>query len=168
MEITNLNLQQNQYQQMIQARLKMQGDDSHHLETILHHKNITWINHSIATSVEMTWFALRDVEDPVLLIMGGIDRADDHEKLCGLMKEKVHTLICIGSTPWKYFNAYRNSVQLIVQASDLEEAVVHAGLLAPGVVQTVLFSPSCPSYDAFDNYKNRGDAFRKFVLEKIK
>ena len=30
--------------------------------------------------------------------------------------------------------------------------------------QVVLFSPACPSYDIFDNYKNRGNKFKTLVL----
>jgi UDP-N-acetylmuramoylalanine--D-glutamate ligase len=155
------------HEALIRARLKMQGDHAHHLEIICEHAGVRWINHSIATNIDMTWFVLRDVPGPVMLIIGGVDRAEDHHKLNQLVKEKVHTVICLGSTPWKYFSAWKNCAELIVRARDMQEAVDFARVLSSGLVKTILFSPSCPSYDAFDNYKNRGDAFRKMVLEKV-
>ncbi len=165
----NPNTQQtiSHHQELINARIKMQGDQSHHLEMICEQNGISWINHSMATTIDMTWFALRDVAGPAILIIGGVDRAEDHHKLKMLVKEKVHGVICMGSTPWKYFNAYRDCTNIIVRARDLEEAVDYAKVMTADKVKTVLFSPSCPSYDAFDNYKNRGNAFRKVVTEKI-
>ena len=35
-------------------------------------------------------------------------------------------------------------------------------------VETLLFSPSCSSFDQFKNYKERGDYFKKLISEKIK
>ncbi len=164
---TNLQQDTVNHEALIRARLKMQGDDAHHLETVCVHNGITWINHSMATTVDMTWFALRDVPGPVLLMIGGVDRSADHEKLKELVARKVHAVVCMGSTPWKYFNAYRNSANLIVQARDMKEAVDYAAVLSGTEVKTILFSPSCPSYDAFDNYRNRGDQFRRLVLERL-
>ena len=155
------------HDELIKARLKMQGDHAHHLEIVCSENGVDWINHSIATSIEMTWHVLRDVQGLVALIIGGVDRSDDQEKLNQLIKEKVQTVICLGSTPVKYFQAFRYSAKLIVRAENLEEAIQYAALLTKANVKTVLFSPSCPSYDAFDNYKNRGNSFRQLVLEQI-
>ncbi|CAN5759621.1 hypothetical protein BH11BAC7_BH11BAC7_29130 [soil metagenome] len=155
------------FEALIKARLKMQGDKAHHLEVICESSGVKWINHSMATNIDMTWFVLRDVPGPVTLIIGGIDRAEDHHKLNQLIKDKVQIVICLGSTPWKYFSAWKNCARLIVRASEMQEAIELAGMLSSKTTNAVLFSPSCPSYEAFDNYKNRGDAFRKLVLEKI-
>jgi UDP-N-acetylmuramoylalanine--D-glutamate ligase len=156
------------HEALIHARLKMQGDGAHHLEPVTEKNGVVWLNHSMSTTIEMTWSALRDISGPAILILGGVDRSEDHFKLQALVKEKVRGIICMGSTPWKYFNAFRDCTNLIVWARDMEEAVDYAKVMSGKVVNTVLFSPSCPSYDAFDNYKNRGDAFRKIVLEKLK
>ena len=168
MQTENQSLQKiDHYEALIKSRLKMQGDQAHHLELICEQAGIQWINHSIATNIDMTWFALRDIPGPVTLIIGGIDRAEDHHKLSRLVKEKVHTIICLGSTPWKYFSAWKDAAGLIIRAGDIAEAVEFASMLSHETTNAVLFAPSCPSYEAFDNYKNRGIAFKKLVLDKI-
>lgn len=169
MEYSSKNLKLvDTFDSLIQARIKMQGDCAHHLEIVCNHNNVDWINHSMSTSIDLTWQALRDVPGPMVLIIGGIDQAEDHEKLSNLIQEKVVLLICLGSTTWKYFKTFSEQSIMIVTAKEIKEAVYYAALIASNKAQTVLFAPSCPSYDAFDNYKNRGNAFRKEVLELFK
>ena len=45
---------------------------------------------------------------------------------------------------------------------DLEHAVRHAAELASSG-DVILLSPACASYDQFDNFEQRGDAFRKLA-----
>lgn len=156
-----------QQQELINARLKVQGDQAHCFETICEHNGVTWINHSIATTTDLTWMALRDVPGPIVLIIGGTDRANDHYKLSALIKEKVTAVVCLGTTPWKYVEAFSGSAHLIVRATYIQEAVKTAKMLCDGNVKTVLFAPGCPSYDAFDNYRNRGTSFCTAVRSEL-
>lgn len=156
-----------QQQELINARLKVQGDQSHCFETVCEVAGVAWINHSIATTIDMTWMALRDVPGPVVLIIGGTDRAEDHYKLSGLIKEKVTAVVCLGTTPWKYVEAFSGSAHLIIRATYIQEAVATAKVLCDNNVKTVLFAPGCPSYDAFDNYRNRGISFREAVRSEL-
>ncbi len=154
-------------QDLIAARLKMQGDAAHCLEVVCTNNDVAWLNHSIATTTDLTWLALRDVEGPVVLIIGGTDRADDQSKLSELIKEKVSAIVCLGTTPWKYVQAFSGSAHLIVRATYIHEAVKTAATLAKNNARTVLFAPGCPSYDAFDNYRNRGNSFRDAVRSEF-
>lgn len=152
---------------LINARKKMQGDNAHCFETVHVHNNVEWINHSMATSVDLAWHALRDVNGPVVLIIGGTDRANDHAKLAELIREKVSGIVCLGTTPWKYVQAFSGCAHLIVRATYIQEAVSTARMLCSKETKSVLFAPACPSYDAFDNYKNRGNSFRQAVKSEF-
>lgn len=156
-----------QQQELIKARLKVQGDKAHCFEVVCEQNDVTWINHSIATTTDLVWMALNDVEGPVVLIIGGTDRAEDHHKLSGLIKEKVTAIVCLGTTPWKYVEAFSGSAHLIVRATYIHEAVKTAKLLSENHCKTVLFAPGCPSYDAFDNYRNRGTSFCEAVRTEL-
>lgn len=157
-----------QQKDLIAARVKMQGDNAHCFEVVNELNETVWINHSIATTIDLTWLALRDVPGPVVLIIGGTDRADDHDKLSELIKEKVCAIVCLGTTPWKYVQAFSGSAHLIIRATYIEEAVKTARMLCNSETRTVLFAPGCPSYDAFDNYRNRGNSFREAVKSEFK
>jgi UDP-N-acetylmuramoylalanine--D-glutamate ligase len=133
----------------------------HSLEFVARINQVNYINDSKATSVNDTWNSLSVMTEPTVLILGGNDRRSDFSVLRGLVGEKVKAVVCIGSEREKIFSALMGK-SMIVHASDLEEAVKISNLLArPG--QTVLFSPGCPSFDAFDNYKNRGNKFKELV-----
>lgn len=154
---------QSGFAELLAARSKAMQRAEHHMELVAEKNGAVWINNSMATTVDLTWEALRDVNAPVLLIIGGIDRNNDYSKLKTLVSEKVKAVIFLGGQREKYMRIFQPCTNgLIVDASSLHEAVAFASFYAwPG--DTVLFSPSCPSYHAFDNYKNRGNDFKNMV-----
>ncbi len=133
----------------------------HNLEFAARINRVNYINDSKATTVEETWNSLNVMTEDITLILGGTDRKSDYGILKNLVKEKVRAVICLGSERERIFKAFMDSA-LTVHAQTMEEAVKLAAIIAkPG--STVLFSPGCPSYDAFDNYKNRGNKFKHLV-----
>jgi UDP-N-acetylmuramoylalanine--D-glutamate ligase len=133
----------------------------HSLEFVAKVNQVSYINDSKATSVNDTWNSLQAIEKCVVLILGGNDRRSDYSVLSGQIDEKVKAIVCLGSDRDQIFSALIRH-GMIVHALDLKEAVSIAGALSkPG--DTVLFSPGCPSFDAFDNYKNRGNKFKELV-----
>jgi UDP-N-acetylmuramoylalanine--D-glutamate ligase len=78
------------------------------------------------------------------------------------VKDKVHTIICLGKDNRKLHDTFGSLAGNIVDATTAEEAVQFAYNNAnPG--DTVLLSPACASFDLFKNYEERGNRFKEAV-----
>lgn len=123
---------------------------------------VDFINDSKATNVNSTWYALENIEKPMVLILGGVDKGNDYRVLYDLVKEKVRAIVCLGVNNEKIHEAFDGMVETITDTSGAEEAVNVAYHLAhKGDV--VLLSPACASFDLFKNYEDRGEQFIQAV-----
>lgn len=136
----------------------------HRLEKVMTIKNVLYINDSKATNVNSAWYALESVKTPIVWIAGGKDKGNDYQPLFKLVKERVHTLICLGADNRKLHENFADKVDKIVDCSSAREAVGLAYRYArPG--DTVLLSPACASFDLFKSYEDRGEQFKAAVRE---
>ena len=136
----------------------------HRMEPVAVVKGITFINDSKATNVNSTWYALESMNNPVILILGGVDKGNDYSLLKELVKEKVKAIVCMGTDNRKIHEAFGDTVSLIVNtqnAADAVQAAYHFG--SKGDV--VLLSPACASFDLFKNYEDRGKQFKQAVKD---
>jgi len=133
----------------------------HRLERAGMVAGVQFINDSKATNVDSVAWALRSVETPLHLILGGRDKGGQFEDLIELGRGKIRNIIVIGEARQKILEALgRNFPTQFAQS--LEEAVEMCFALAhPG--ETVLLSPGCASFDMFDNYEHRGRVFKASV-----
>jgi len=134
----------------------------HRLEVVGNVHGIEFINDSKATNVNSTWYALESMNNPVILILGGVDKGNDYSMLNELVKEKVKAIICLGTDNKKIMKAFGEMVETIVEAKSAKEAVAHAYKLGKKG-DTVLLSPACASFDMFENYEDRGTQFKQAV-----
>jgi UDP-N-acetylmuramoylalanine--D-glutamate ligase len=134
----------------------------HRLEEIREVHGVRYINDSKATNVNAVWYALESMRDPVVLLAGGRDKGNDYEPLRPLVAEKVKTLISFGEAAPAISEAFGHSVHKSLRARDLQEAVELAAEEALDG-EIVLLSPACASFDQFDNYEQRGNAFKRLV-----
>lgn len=134
----------------------------HRLEFVAKVHGIEFINDSKATNINSTWFALESMEHPTVWIVGGVDKGNDYTELMDLVKEKVKAIICLGKDNRKIIDTFTGVVENIVEASTAMEAVAYGYRLAQKD-ETVLLSPSCASFDLFENYEDRGNQFKEAV-----
>lgn len=134
----------------------------HRMEYVSTVRGVEYINDSKATNVNSTWYALESMDKPVILILGGIDKGNDYSLLRELVKEKVKTIICLGSDNRKIHEAFQNDVALMVNTASAEEAV-KASYHFANKGDVVLLSPACASFDLFKNYEDRGEQFKQAV-----
>ena len=146
------------------------GGVRHRLERVRKLDGVSYINDSIATSPTRTIAGLRAMRTKPILIAGGHDKHVSFDALADEIAERVKALYLTGDTAEQIAQAVRKSVFFdpsrlpIHIVPDLKTAVVEAREHSiPGDV--ILLSPACSSFDRFKNFAERGDTFRKIVLE---
>lgn len=134
----------------------------HRLEKVLKIQNVQYINDSKATNVNATFFALDSVTSPAIWIVGGVDKGNDYSELMSLVNEKVKAIICLGVDNRKIIDAFGSIVDMMVEVSNMTDAVRTAQHMAEKG-DTVLLSPACASFDLFEDYEDRGRQFKQAV-----
>jgi UDP-N-acetylmuramoylalanine--D-glutamate ligase len=134
----------------------------HRMEYVATVKGVTYINDSKATNINSTWFALESMNQPTILILGGVDKGNDYNILKSLVQEKVKAIICLGLDNQKLHDEFRDTGIKMADARSAEEAVKLAYHFAQNG-DAVLLSPACASFDLFKNYEDRGSQFKNAV-----
>ena len=137
----------------------------HRLESAGEINGIKFINDSKGTNVDSVMKALESFDRPIVLMLGGRDKAGDFTKLASLVKERVTRIVAFGECKAKVSQQLSSSAT-VVEAGSLEEAV-NGAFAVSEKGGTVLFSPGCASFDMFQNYEDRGRQF-KAVVEKMR
>lgn len=134
----------------------------HRLEFVASVHGITFINDSKATNVNSSWFALESFDQPVIWILGGVDKGNDYQSLKALVKQKVKGIICLGKDNSKILEAFSDLFQYIPEVESADDAVRCAYQMGTKG-DVVLLSPACASFDLFENYEDRGQQFKRAV-----
>jgi len=134
----------------------------HRLEFVASINGIEFINDSKATNVNSTWYALESMQKPIVWVCGGQDKGNDYNELSELVKSKVKAIVCLGKDNKKIIDAFKGSVDLIVETDNAADAVA-ASYKIGKKGDVVLLSPACASFDLFKNYEDRGMQFKAAV-----
>jgi UDP-N-acetylmuramoylalanine--D-glutamate ligase len=134
---------------------------SHRREVVAESGGVLFVNDSKATNPHAALAAI-DSFPSVVLIAGGLTKGLDLTPLA--IASNVKFLVAIGSSGEMLVEAAGSSRSAM--AASMEEAVAIATRVAtPG--DTVLLAPGCASFDMFDDYAARGDAFASAVRARI-
>jgi len=133
----------------------------HRLEFVRELDGVRYYNDSKATNVDATVKAVEAFEGNIWLILGGKDKDSDYATMSALLRERVKTVLTIGSAAEKIEHQLAGVVK-IERAETIERAIalVHEAASAGDVV---LLAPACASFDQFDNYEHRGRVFKQLV-----
>lgn len=135
----------------------------HRLELVGSHKGITYINDSKGTNTDAAITALKAMNKPTVLIAGGYDKGGDFDDYVKAFKGVVSDVVITGATSEKIRKCCDdNGFKNYHVEKDFDRAVKLAASLAKSGYN-VLLSPACASWDAFDNYEQRGERFKAIV-----
>ena len=141
----------------------------HRIEFVREINGTKWYNDSASSTPSRTISGLNAFDkEEIVLIAGGADKNLDYTPIAKPILDKVKTLILMGETSEKIFEAVKeeedNSGKQIniYMAKNLEHAIELAKKYAKPD-QIVLFSPASTSFDMFKNMYDRGNKFKEMV-----
>ena len=146
---------------MLHAMRDYRGEP-HRCQLIARIDDVNWYDDSKGTNVGATCAALDGLEEPMWLLAGGIGKDQDFAPLAEAVSRCARGVILFGQDADKIRSALSQCGVELIHATDFSNAVTQAAERArPG--EAVLLSPACASFDMFENYQARGDAFVRAV-----
>ncbi len=133
------------------------------LELVGEFAGVRWYNDSKSTTAQSGIVALRAFEGkPVIAIAGGYDKGTDLQPFAQELAKRAKITFCIGQTGERLEQQIKSAGGKGEYVDSLEQAVqLSAEAASPGDI--VLLSPGCASWDMFENYRQRGELFKKYV-----
>ena len=136
----------------------------HRMEKILIKNNITFINDSKSTNPDSTIRAILCSKKNTILILGGYSKGKiNYKKIFDIQFKNIKTIVCYGVEGKVIYKQLKNMFKCLY-IENFDKAVIDAIKLAKSNYR-VLLSPSCSSFDQFNDFKDRGNKFKKIVKE---
>ncbi len=124
---------------------------------------VSFYDDSKATNVGAALKSIESFAGGLHVILGGVDKGGSYEPMKQALRERAKAVYLIGEAA-PIIARELSGVVPIVDAGTIGCAVKTAGGRAePG--DTVLLAPACSSFDQYKNYQERGDDFKKHVME---
>jgi UDP-N-acetylmuramoylalanine--D-glutamate ligase len=131
------------------------------MELVCEQRGVAFYDDSKATNAAAAASAVSGMDRPVILIAGGRGKGGGYGPLVEAAKGKVRAAVFIGESKGLLTKAFKGLIPFET-ALDMEEAVKKAVASAvPG--DAVLLAPACSSFDMFQDYAQRGEAFAAAV-----
>jgi UDP-N-acetylmuramoylalanine--D-glutamate ligase len=141
---------------------------AHRMEEIARSGRVLFINDSKATNADSTEKALASWDRGIYWILGGKPKDGGIESLRSYFP-RVAKAYLIGQSTEEFATSLGSAVPFERCGTldvALKAAERDAATSADGEV-VVLLSPACASYDQYRNFEERGEHFRKLVLESL-
>lgn len=133
----------------------------HRMQFVRDIDGVRYINDSKATNVGAAIASVQSIDNGVVLLAGGQGKGGDFATLAAAVAGRLKALIAFGEDADDIARAFAGEattrrVTTLAEAVDSAREVAVAG-------DTVLLAPACASFDQFDNFGSRGDAFVSLV-----
>lgn len=135
---------------------------AHRTQWVAEIDQVNWYNDSKGTNVGATVAAIEGMPGEMVLIVGGEGKGADFSPLADAIENHMVKATVLFGKDAKLIQSVLSNSTTVRLADSLTEAVSYAKQLAqPG--DSVLFSPACASFDMFENFVQRGEAFEAEV-----
>lgn len=131
----------------------------HRLERVTEKNGVLFINDSKATNVDACFVALKAMDRPTVLIVGGKDKGNDYSTIADIVKEKCRAVVYLGADNQKLHDSFDHLGLPVADTHSMKDCVAACVELAQSG-DAILLSPCCASFDLFKNMEDRGEQFK--------
>ncbi|WP_438451384.1 UDP-N-acetylmuramoyl-L-alanine--D-glutamate ligase [Vibrio alginolyticus] len=129
---------------------------THRCQVVADNQGVKWVNDSKATNIASTMAALSGLESTgkLYLLVGGVGKGADFSPLKPIFATLNLQLCCFGADGDEFMPLHESAIRFDTMEDVIQQV---SSQLKPG--DMVMLSPACASFDQFDNFMARGDAF---------
>ena len=138
----------------------------HRMQLVAERGGVRYVDDSKATSLAALDAGVAMCGGPVRLIAGGLAKGDNPKSVIPRLRSTVKKVYLIGRCADQFLSAWREAVPC--EACGTLDRAVEAARRDAVAGETVLLSPGAASFDQFDSYGVRGDAFATFVCAEAR
>ena len=138
----------------------------HRMQLVAERDGVRYVDDSKATSLAALAAGVTMCGGPVRLIAGGLAKGDNPKTVIPRLRSTVKKVYLIGRCADQFLSAWREAVPC--EACGTLDRAVEAARRDAVAGETVLLSPGAASFDQFDSYGVRGDAFASFVCAEAR
>ncbi len=138
----------------------------HRMQRVAEIGGVRYVDDSKATSLAALAAGVAMCGGPVRLIAGGLAKGDNPKTVIPRLRSTVKKVYLIGRCADQFLSAWHEAVPCEA-CGTLDQAVAAARRDAVAG-ETVLLSPGAASFDQFNSYGVRGDAFASFVCAEAR
>ncbi len=133
----------------------------HRMQRVAEIGGVRYVDDSKATSLAALAAGVEMCGGPVRLIAGGLAKGDNPKTVIPRLRSTVKKVYLIGRCADQFLSAWHEAVPC--EACETLDRAVAAARRDAVAGETVLLSPGAASFDQFESYGVRGDAFASFV-----
>ena len=138
----------------------------HRMQLVAEIGGVRYVDDSKATALAALAAGVAMCGGPVRLIAGGLAKGDNPKSVIPRLRSAVKKVYLIGRCADQFLSAWREAVPC--EACETLDRAVAAARRDAVAGETVLLSPGAASFDQFDSYGVRGDAFASFVCAEAR
>ena len=129
---------------------------THRCQVVEDNQGVKWVNDSKATNIASTMAALSGLEltGKLYLLVGGVGKGADFTPLEPIFATLNLQLCCFGADGDEFLPLHESAIRFNTMEDVIQQ--ISSQLKAGDMV---MLSPACASFDQFDNFMARGDAF---------
>jgi UDP-N-acetylmuramoylalanine--D-glutamate ligase len=137
----------------------------HRIEFVRSLAGVEYYNDSKATNVDAALKAIDAFPGHLWIVLGGKDKGSDYRPLREPLRQKARAALLIGKAADKIAGELTGAVE-VVRSETVAKALGYARKHAVAG-DVVLLAPACASFDQFENFEHRGNAFKQLVQELV-